>query len=68
MKKFKELVDEVNYAAVQADKFYVADNMQAARRLFASLMTIDKKCKIAREELSAARKIVRERRQNNGQQ
>ena len=63
MEQFKGLVAEVNKAALEADKFYIDENMQAGKRYFASLMEIERKCKLAREELSENRKIIRERRQ-----
>ncbi len=67
MEKFKDLVNEVQVASANADKFYIDDNMQAGKRFFASLMSIERKCKIAREELSIARQKIREsRQQDNG--
>lgn len=62
MDKFKELVEEMETAKIEADKFFINDNMQAGKRYFASLMRINAKCKSAREELSDARKNVREQR------
>jgi len=62
MEKFKELVDEVNRAAIEADKFYVNENMQAGKRFYSSLMNISRLCKAAREELSISRKEVRIKR------
>ena len=67
MEQFKVLVAEVNNAALEADKFYIDENMQAGKRFFASLMEIERKCKIAREELSEKRKIIRERRQQRNE-
>lgn len=64
MDKFISLKEEMEQATIEADNFYVNENMQAAKRLFASLMSTERKCKEAREELSAARKIIRERREN----
>lgn len=67
MNNFKELKFEVEKATIEADKFYVNENMQAGKRLFASLMAIERKCKAAREELSATRKVIRTSRgQQNG--
>lgn len=62
MDKFKELVEEMEIAKVEADKFFVNDNMQAGKRYFASLMRIQAKGKVAREELSTARQLIREQR------
>lgn len=67
MEKFKELIAETENATLQADKFYVDENMQAGKRLFESLMNIERKCKTAREELSVARKIIREQRQQKNE-
>lgn len=64
MKKFIELQEEFEQAKIEADKFYVNENMQAGKRYFASLMTIQRKCKIAREELSERRQQIRKKRQN----
>ena len=63
MEKFKILVNEVEASTIEADKFYIDHNMQAGKRLFTCLMNIERKCKIAREELSEERKKVREQRQ-----
>lgn len=63
MNNFKELKAEVEKATIEADKFYVNENMQAGKRLFASLMNIERKCKAAREELSVTRKTIRESRE-----
>lgn len=63
MDNFIDLKEEVKKATAEADKFYINENMQAAKRLFASLMSIERKCKSAREELSEARKTIRERRE-----
>lgn len=62
MDKFKELKEEVAIAEVEAEKFYINENLQAGKRFFASLMRIQAKCKAAREELSTERKQVREKR------
>lgn len=66
MKKFNELAEEMEVAKVEGDKFYVNDNMQAGKRFFASLMSVERKCKAAREELSEARRDLREERQHGG--
>jgi len=67
MEEFKQLVEEVELAKTYADKFYIKENMLAGKRYFASLMNIQRMCKSARIELSAQRKIVREKRQlSNG--
>lgn len=62
MKSFKEMSDLVEMAKVEADKFYVNENMQAGSRYFQLLMEISRKCKEAREDLSVERKKVRETR------
>lgn len=62
MESFKSLVDKVDRAKSEADKFYVNENMQAGKRYFALLMGIQKDCKLAREELSVRRKTIREQR------
>ncbi len=67
MKQYKELVAEVDVASTNADKFYVDSNMQAGKRLFASLMEIERKCKSAREELSIARKKIRDERRDRNE-
>ena len=67
MKEFNSLVAKVNEAAKEADKFYVDENMQAGKRFFALLMETERQCKVAREELSKARKIVRERRKTQNE-
>lgn len=67
MKEFNNLVAEVNKAAKEADKFYLQENMQAAKRLFALLMAIGRQCKVAREELSQSRKEIREKRQKQNE-
>ena len=67
MKKFKELLNEVEIAKKEADNFFVNENMQAAKRFFASLMKIENKGKKARKELSAARKIIRESREKQNE-
>lgn len=63
MENFKNLKEEFDIASTNADKFYIDENMQAGKRLFASLMEIDRKNKLAREELSSKRKEIREQRQ-----
>lgn len=62
MDKFKNLIEELDVAKVEADKFFLNENMQAGKRYFASLMNITKKCKAARVELSAARAKIRKER------
>ena len=62
MEKFKELVAELEVAKVEADKTYVNANMQAAKRLFASLMRVEVKGKIARKELSAFRNKIQDQK------
>ena len=62
MEKFRELKQEMEIAEVEAEKFFINENMQAGKRYFASLMEIQRKCKAAREELSVERKTVREKR------
>ena len=64
MEKFKELEKEFEQAKIEADKFYVNDNMQAGKRFFACLMDIQRKCKGAREELSERRQEIRKQRQD----
>ncbi len=68
MENFKDLKAEVEIASTNADKFYIDDNMQAGKRLFASLMAIERKCKSAREELSISRQKIREQRQEKNEQ
>ena len=63
MEKFKNLKEEFDTASANADKFYIDENMQAGKRLFSSLMKIERKCKEARDELSVTRKKIREQRQ-----
>ena len=67
MEQFRGLVAEVNKAAMEADKFFIDENMQAGKRYFASLMEIERKCKAARGELSKTRKVIRERRQQRNE-
>lgn len=62
MNKFQELKEEVAMAEVEAEKFFINENMQAGKRYFASLMRIQAKCKDARKELSESRKTVRDKR------
>ena len=64
MEKFKELEQEFEQAKIEADKFYINENMQAGKRFFASLMDIQRKCKIAREELSEKRCQIRKQRRD----
>lgn len=59
MEKFKELVAEMEISKIEADKLYIKDNMEAGKRLFESLMSIQRKCKAARVELSQKRKEIR---------
>ena len=68
MENFKNLKEEFDTASANADKFYIDENMQAGKRLFASLMKIERKCKEAREELSSTRKKIREQRQQKNDQ
>lgn len=62
MNAFKEMADLVDMAKVEADKFYVNENMQAGSRYFQMLMEISRKCKEAREHLSAERKRIKQER------
>ena len=62
MDKFKELAEEMKVAEMEAEKFFINENMQAGKRYFASLMRIQSKCKAAREELSTERKTIRDKR------
>lgn len=62
MNKFQELKKEMAIAEVEAEKFFINENMQAGKRYFASLMRVQAKCKAAREELSVSRKTVRDKR------
>ena len=62
MEELQALVEEMEIAKLEGDKFYINENLQAGKRYFASLMNIERKCKAARVSLSKARAEVRERR------
>ena len=64
MDSFKKMVTLVEAAKIEADKFYITENMQAGKRYFSLLMEISRQCKSAREDLSEERKRIRKERKN----
>lgn len=62
MRKFKELEKLIEETKIEADKFFIHDNMQAGKRYFAMLMDIQRRCKDARIELSTRRAEIRKQR------
>jgi len=62
MNEFRKFLQMVEECKPHADKLYIKENMQAGSRLFASMIDIKKQSKLARKELSAFRKKIRDAR------